>query len=194
MISIDGDRFGMTVPRLNKWQKFIKEGVIGDLVLDIDWETTNTLAYLWSPLIDNRRTGEFHIAGTLTSMFGYMKKENGVPKLIFSNSTGPIAWRPVLVPLSEDGKFFDHAALQSTPDGTITYGGTLYVDGQPQKPDSSMMVKSEDIHLGDTYDLEHQLAWDVFGGRLICADILCHIDIPLFHLVPLIEWLEEGAE
>lgn len=79
---------------------------------------------------------------------------------------GQVRFRPVLIPVTDDGVVDDTARLN--PDGAIVEGGSLFCDGKPVTPDDQL-VDLSGCKIGDT--LGEPMLWMWWHGKLYYAGI-----------------------
>lgn len=91
--------------------------------------------------------------------------------VLYSAQYPELGFRPVL-------KFDDQEMFQVTnPDGSISHGGTMYVDGKPIKPSNPFIYPSiptgsspivHNIQFGDT-EPGYELSWVWQNGSMVCT-------------------------
>lgn len=147
-ITIDGDRFTIDIPDKTLWT--------GSFVLMAKKEKR------WKDGFNTILFSDKH------SKTGHLARTDFAPYVWdtpVEYRSGIAGWRPVLIP---DKPMADL-------DGTVTTGGTFYLNGAPQSlgeyaPLAYQGTRS-DLDIGDTV-IGKELSWLVWKGWLVCTDVL----------------------
>lgn len=78
-----------------------------------------------------------------------------------------VAYRPVMIPLDQNGQFDTDSFAEEYPDGTVVKMGTLYVDEKPCDPQSlrDALLLVTNYCIDKTVDGQ-ELSWIAWKGRL----------------------------
>lgn len=192
-VEIDGDPFRVELITDQNYAEMLRYCAVVDIKLFRDGQDT---PFLLAGSNDDRQLFLSNLKlkengfdrGTYVACMLYASRRWNVHTIRDGLTWG---FRPLLVPLFRDGSFAIDSDMDNNPNGTITSGGTLYINGKPSRwEDGAGLIvdgelvgnrafdpKTMNVFLGDTVE-DYEIKWLHWNGCMFAMHSLiqCHIE------------------